>query len=75
MLVATGWLLPKYIPSFAWYYKGKIAKGHGLEVMLKTLKISMSRRNKELTKEDIELLRYLEKATQDERDTIVKLKI
>ena len=36
MLVAAGWLLPKYIPSFAWYYKGKIAKGHGLEAMLKT---------------------------------------
>ena len=67
ILVASGGLMPKYIPSFAWYYKGKIAKGYGLETMLKTIKISMNRRNRELTEEDIELLRYLEKITQEKR--------
>ena len=67
ILVASGGLMPKYIPSLAWYYKGKISKGYGLETMLKTIKISMNRRNRELTEEDIELLRYLEKTTQEKR--------
>ena len=72
ILVASGGVLPKYIPSLAWYYKGKIAKGYGLETMLATVKTSMNRRKKELTEEDIELLRYIKKITQDERNTIVR---
>ena len=32
----------------------------------------MNRRKKGLTEEDIELLRYIKKVTQDERNTIVR---
>ena len=43
--VATpGVLLPKYIPSFAWYVKGKVGEGPGRKKFYHTARLAMARR-------------------------------
>ncbi len=44
-LVATiGRLLPKFMPSFAWYIEGAVTKGFGKQRVYETAKLAMSRR-------------------------------
>ena len=66
-LVAGPTLLPKYIPSFAWYIQGRISKGMGLSYALRTGEASMSRRGVELTVAMVDLIKHAEEATREER--------
>jgi len=72
-LLSTGEPLPKYIPSFVWYVKGKMSKGLGLKPMLETAKIVMSRRKIQMTKAEEELFRRLYEETKEERERLIRL--
>ena len=45
LIMATGKLLPKFIPSFAWFVEGVVTKGFGKGKLYETAKMVMSRRN------------------------------
>ena len=65
-------ILPKYIPSFAWYYNGHIAKGGGFEAFIATARTAMGRRKVPMTQEDVELLRAARELTKNERNEAVR---
>ncbi|HLB73664.1 MAG TPA: putative sugar nucleotidyl transferase [Sedimentisphaerales bacterium] len=44
IIMATGKLLPKYIPSFSWFIEGVVTKGFGRRKLYETAKTAMSRR-------------------------------
>jgi len=71
-LVATGGVLPKFIPSFAWYIGGKITKGFGFEAMLDTCRTSMSRRGVDMTDSMVALLQQVKEDTKQLRQEIAK---
>jgi hypothetical protein len=49
LIMATGKLLPKFIPSFAWFLEGVTTKGFGKAKLYGTAKIAMSRRKQQWT--------------------------
>jgi UDP-N-acetylglucosamine diphosphorylase/glucosamine-1-phosphate N-acetyltransferase len=65
-------ILPKYIPSFAWYYNGHIARGGGFDAFLETARTAMGRRNVALTDDDRELLRQVREMTKPERSEAIR---
>ncbi len=65
-------ILPKYIPSFAWYYNGHIARGGGFDAFLETARTAMGRRKVTLTDDDIELLRQVREMTKPERSEAIR---
>jgi UDP-N-acetylglucosamine diphosphorylase/glucosamine-1-phosphate N-acetyltransferase len=65
-------ILPKHVPSFAWYYNGHIAKGGGFDGFIDTARTAMGRRGVTLTDEDIELLRTARKMTKAERSEAIR---
>lgn len=71
VLVATGAPLPKYIPAFAWFLNGFIGKGFGLNALVNTARIAMSRRKVTMTPEDEALLRKIYELTAEERGKYV----
>ena len=71
VLVATGAPLPKYIPAFAWYLKGVIGKGYGLNALIETARIAMSRRKVQMQAEDERLLRHVYELTAADRSVYV----
>ncbi len=70
-VVGSGKISPKFIPSFAWYLNNNFLK-YSLRMQLETAKMAMSRRKKELTQEDIGLLRYVHEITKEERKQAVQ---
>ena len=71
-LMAGASVLPKYIPSFCWYLEGRISKGLGLAAALDTARAAMGRRGVELTVAMIELIKYTEELTREDKMTKVK---
>jgi len=57
-LLPAGELMPKYIPSFAWFFRNKFSKGLGLKAGLTTARTAMGRRNVELTEADEAMIRH-----------------
>lgn len=72
VLVATGEPLPKYIPPFAWMLNGMISKGFGLNPLIDTARIAMSRRKVELSAEEEALLRHVHDLTAPDREAYVR---
>lgn len=72
ILVSNGSPLPKYIPPYAWFLNGKIGKGFGLNPLIDTARMAMSRRKVEMTADDEKLLRHVFELTQEDRDTHVR---
>jgi UDP-N-acetylglucosamine diphosphorylase/glucosamine-1-phosphate N-acetyltransferase len=72
-LVGTGEPLPKYIPSFTWYVKGKMTKGFGLKALLETARKAMARRGIEFTPAEEEMYRGLYEATRAERERLIRI--
>ena len=66
-LVAGPSVLPKYIPSFCWYLDGRISKGLGLGQSLETARAAMERRGVQLTEATVELIKYTEELTRQEK--------
>lgn len=71
-VVGSGGMLPKFIPSFAWFVNNKVLKGYGFKMMVETAKVAVSRRGLELTEADIKLLEYTYQITKEERNKAVK---
>lgn len=72
ILVATGSPLPKYIPAFAWFLNGTVSKGFGLNPLISTARMAMSRRKVEMTAADEQLLRHVYELTAPDRDQHVR---
>ncbi len=70
-IVGSGKISPKFIPSFCWYINDNFLK-YSFKKQLESAKITMSRRKKELTQEDAELLKKVHEITQEERLTAVR---
>ena len=70
-VVGSGKISPKFIPSFAWYINDNFLK-YSLKRQLESAKITLSRRKKELTEEDAELLKYVHEITKEERLAAVR---
>ena len=66
-LVAGPSVLPKYIPSFCWYLDGRVSKGFGLGQALETARAAMERRGVQLTEAAVELIKYTEELTRQEK--------
>lgn len=72
-LIAThGKLLPKFIPSFAWFLEGAVTKGFGKEVLYKTAATAMARRGREWTGADAAMWDAIHEITEPERHEAVK---
>ncbi len=72
LLMASGSVLPKFIPSYAWFVDGAVTKGFGLNALLDTARVAMGRRKKELTAVEEELIRAVHAETDAERKAVVK---
>ena len=72
-LLSSGAPLPKYIPSFVWFYRGKMGRGLGLDPMLRTARKVMSRRGVEMSEAEERLYRYLYERTRQERERLIKI--
>ncbi|RKY04029.1 hypothetical protein DRP77_05000 [Candidatus Poribacteria bacterium] len=72
ILPAAGELLPKFIPSFTWFFRNKFSRGMGLKHSIETARAAMARRKVELTEEEIELFKYLYELTKEERDSVIR---
>jgi UDP-N-acetylglucosamine diphosphorylase/glucosamine-1-phosphate N-acetyltransferase len=72
ILVATGAPLPKYIPAFSWFLNGVIGKGFGLNGLIDTARVAMSRRKVQMTPEDEQLLRHVYEVTSEDRMEYVR---
>ena len=71
ILPAAGKLLPKFIPSFTWFYRNEFSEGKGFEHNIEAVRTAMSRRGIELSVEDIELLNTLYELTKAEREEVI----
>ena len=66
-LMNTGKLIPKFVPSFCWYLRGKVTKGYGLIHTIETAAQAMRWRNINLTPEEIQMLETVFDQTKQER--------
>ena len=72
-LIAThGKLLPKFIPSFAWFLEGAVTKGFGRKMLYQTAKIAMGRRKCQWTPADEALWETVFQMTAEARHEAVK---
>jgi UDP-N-acetylglucosamine diphosphorylase/glucosamine-1-phosphate N-acetyltransferase len=67
ILVANGAPLPKYIPCFGWFLKGVVSKGFGINKLIETARVAISRRKVQMTDDDETLLRHIFELTSEER--------
>jgi hypothetical protein len=66
-ILGVGALLPKHLPSFAWFIEGKVMKGFGLQNQLQTARAAMARRKKELLPEEEALISRVCEMTKEAR--------
>jgi len=72
ILPAAGKLLPKFIPSFTWFFRNEFSEGKGLKHSIEAVGTAMSRRGVELSGEDIELFNTLYELTREERERAMR---
>ena len=72
LVAATGKLLPKFLPSFAWFLEGVVTKGFGKNRLYETAKVAMSRRKCEWTAAEQAMWDEIFKLTAPERLEAVK---
>ncbi len=72
VLMPSGEVLPKLVPSFVLVYKNRILHGLGLENTIQTAKTVMSRRKVVMTEEEAEMLRKVYQLTSEERETLIR---
>ncbi len=66
IVVGSGGVLPKTIPSFCWFLNRKPTKGYGFKVLLDTAVKVTSRRGKQLTEAQVKLFEFTKKLTERE---------
>ena len=71
-LLTAGEPMPKGIPSFVWYFRGKFSRGVGFKKTVETAATVMGRREIEQTQEDVDLLQVVHDLTQEERRAVLR---
>jgi hypothetical protein len=72
ILMPSGDVAPKNIPSFCLLIKNQIRGGLGLEKLTQTAKTVMSRRDVDLADEDVHMLERVFDITSQERESLIK---
>ncbi|MEA1997233.1 MAG: hypothetical protein U9N45_06315, partial [Gemmatimonadota bacterium] len=72
LLMGTGKVLPKFIPSFSWFLEGAVTGGYGYAKLLETAEVATARRDRALTGADKALLDYVYELTKPERSKAIK---
>ncbi len=72
MIATNGKLMPKHIPSFAWYVEGAVTKGFGKKKLYETAKVAMGRRKCTWTAADEALWDAIYAMTAPVRDEAVR---
>jgi len=72
IVVGSGQISPKFIPSFSWYINQKVTRGFGFNAALKGCQMQMSRRDKSLSEPDIKLLKLAKEITKEKREELIK---
>ncbi len=72
LIAATGRLLPKFLPSFAWFLEGVVTKGFGKNKLYETAKVAMGRRKREWTPAEQAMWDEVFKLTAPQRGEAVK---
>jgi UDP-N-acetylglucosamine diphosphorylase/glucosamine-1-phosphate N-acetyltransferase len=72
IIMATGKLLPKFIPSFAWFVEGVVTKGFGKKVLYGTANTAMGRRKQKWTPAQEAMWDKIFEMTAGPRDEAVK---
>jgi UDP-N-acetylglucosamine diphosphorylase/glucosamine-1-phosphate N-acetyltransferase len=72
LIAATGKLLPKFLPCFAWFLEGVVTKGFGKNKLYETAKVAMGRRKREWTAAEQAMWDEIFKITAPERSEAVK---
>ena len=63
LLMGDGKVLPKFIPSFAWYLEGAITGGFGYKNLIETARKVTVRRERTLSEADLALLDHVYELT------------
>ena len=71
-IVASGEPTPKYIPSFCWYFRGRLSRGAGFRRTIITEKRMMARRGIKMTEAYEKLLRQIYDDTKEEREKLIR---
>lgn len=71
ILVGTGGVLPKYIPTGIWFLNNTATKGFGLKSLLKTAETAMGRRKVPFTEEYKQLLEKIYEITKPDREYMI----
>ena len=72
LLMGDGKVLPKFIPSFAWYLEGAITGGFGYRNLIETARKVTVRRERTLSEADLALLDHVYELTAPERRKAIK---
>ena len=72
LIAATGSLLPKFIPSFAWFVEGVVTKGFGKGKLYETAATVMDRRGHSWTASQEAMWDDIFKLTAESRGDAVK---
>jgi len=72
VIVSSGEVLPKYVPSGSWFINNSATKGFGLKKMLQTAETVMARRKVQYTEEDAELLNKVYEMAKPDRDFLIR---
>jgi len=72
LVAATGKLLPKFLPSFAWFLEGVVTKGFGKNKLYETASVAMGRRKCQWTAAEQAMWDEIFKLTAPERMEAVK---
>jgi UDP-N-acetylglucosamine diphosphorylase/glucosamine-1-phosphate N-acetyltransferase len=72
VIMATGQVLPKAIPSFAWFVNGVVTKGFGHKRLYETARTATGRRKVEWTQDDVDLWEEIYEITAPERDEAIR---
>ena len=72
VIVSSGEVLPKYIPSGSWFINNSVTKGFGFKRLLQTAEAAMARRSVQFTEEDTQLLKKVYEIAKPDRDFLIK---
>ncbi len=72
IIVSSGGVLPKYIPSGSWFINNSVTKGFGFKRLVQTAEAAMGRRKVQFTEEDAQLLRRVYEIAKPDRDLLLK---
>jgi UDP-N-acetylglucosamine diphosphorylase/glucosamine-1-phosphate N-acetyltransferase len=72
LVATTGKLLPKFIPSFAWFLEGIVTKGFGKQKLYSTAKSAMGRRGCTFSAADEAMWNEIYNLTAPERNEAIK---